>query len=62
MKVKSVATVGLNTLPIEVEVDVAEQGFPGMTIVGLAGKAVEEAKERVKTAIKNSGFDFPGKR
>lgn len=62
VKIRSVANVGLLAVSVEVEVDLAEQGFPGMTIVGLAGKAVEEAKERVKTAIKNSGFDFPGKK
>jgi magnesium chelatase family protein len=62
VKVQSVANVGLTTLPVEVEVDVAEQGFPGLTIVGLAGKAVEEARERIKTAINNSGFDFPPKK
>lgn len=62
VKVGSVASVGLDTVPVEVEVDVAENGFPGLSIVGLAGKAVEEAKERVKTAITNSGFDFPPKK
>jgi magnesium chelatase family protein len=62
VKVMSVANIGLTTLPIEVEVDVASQGFPGLTIVGLAGKAVEEARERVKTAITNSGMDFPPKK
>ncbi len=62
VKVKSVANIGLETLPIEVEVDVASQGFPGFNIVGLASKAVEEARERVKTAIVNSGLDFPGKK
>ncbi|KKU62829.1 MAG: Competence protein ComM-like protein, partial [Candidatus Amesbacteria bacterium GW2011_GWA1_47_16] len=36
VKVRSVANVGLESVPIEVEVDVAEQGFPGFTIVGLA--------------------------
>ena len=56
------ANVGLVTMPVEVEVDVAEAGFPGFTIVGLAGKAVEEARERVKTAINNSGMDFPSKK
>ncbi|MBI2587647.1 YifB family Mg chelatase-like AAA ATPase, partial [Candidatus Amesbacteria bacterium] len=45
-----------------VEVDVASLGFPGFNIVGLAGKAVEEARERVKTAINNSGLDFPAKK
>jgi len=62
VKVKSVANVGLQSLGVTVEVDVAEMGFPGFTIVGLANKAVEEARERVKTAIVNSGLDFPGKK
>jgi magnesium chelatase family protein len=61
-RVRSVAHVGLLSLSVEVEVDVAEAGFPGFTIVGLAGKAVEEARERVKTAIINSGLDFPPKK
>lgn len=61
-RIKSVAHVGLVSVAIEVEVDVAEQGFPGFNIVGLAGKAVEEARERVKTAINNSGLDFPPKK
>ncbi|MEK7164099.1 MAG: YifB family Mg chelatase-like AAA ATPase [Patescibacteria group bacterium] len=58
VKIKSVANVGLETTAIEVEVDVSD-GFPGFNIVGLASKAVEEARERVKTAIKNSGLAFP---
>ncbi|MCX8008529.1 MAG: YifB family Mg chelatase-like AAA ATPase [Patescibacteria group bacterium] len=62
VKIRSVAHIGLETIPIDVEVDVASSGFPGFTIVGLASKAVEEAKERVKTAIINSGFDFPPKK
>ena len=60
-KIRSTANIGLVTIPIDVEVDVATAGFPGFTIVGLASKAVEEARERVKTAIINSGFDFPRK-
>ena len=62
VKVQSVALVGLESVPVEVEVDVASQGFPGLTIVGLPSKAIEEAKERVKTAINNSGLDFPPKK
>lgn len=62
VKVHSVANIGLETVGIEVEVDVASQGFPGFNIVGLASKAVEEARERVKTAINNSGLDFPPKK
>src|SRR3990172_4364747 len=62
VKVRSVANVGLQSFGVDVEVDVAEAGFPGFNIVGLAGKAVEEARERVKTAIVNSGLDFPPKK
>lgn len=61
-KVFSGAVVGLEAVPIEVEVDIASQGLPAFNIVGLPDKAVEEAKERVRSAIKNSGADFPPKR
>ena len=61
-KVLSAAVVGLNGTPIEVEVDIASQGLPSFTIVGLPDKAVEESKERVRSAIKNSGAEFPAKR
>lgn len=58
-KIFSGATVGLDSIPVEVEVDVADRGLPSFTIVGLPDKAVEEAKERVRSAIKNSGAHFP---
>lgn len=58
-KVTSGATIGLSATLVDVEVDVAEQGLPSFTIVGLPDKAVEESKERVRSAIKNSGADFP---
>lgn len=61
-KVYSGAAVGLDCVPIVVEIDIASQGLPNFTIVGLPGKAVEEAKERVRSAIKNSGAEFPPKR
>lgn len=61
-KVLSGANVGLESLPVTVEVDVASFGLPGLTIVGLADRAIEEAKDRVRTALKNSGCDFPPKR
>jgi magnesium chelatase family protein len=61
-KVLSAAVVGLDALPVEVEVDIAAQGLPSFTIVGLPDKAVEEAKERVRSAIRNSGADFPARR
>ncbi len=62
VKVWSGAVIGLDAVPIEVEVDIASQGLPSFTIVGLPDKAVEESKERVRSAIKNSNFDFPAKR
>lgn len=58
-KVTSGATVGLESVPVEVEVDISSQGLPSFTIVGLPDKAVEESKERVRAAIKNSGAEFP---
>jgi len=61
-KINSVAHLGLLSTKVTVEVDVAAQGFPAFNIVGLPSKAVEEARERVKTAIVNSGFTFPDKR
>lgn len=61
-RVKSVATVGLDATEVIVEVDVAEKGFPGLTIVGLPDKAIAESKERVKKAIQNSGATFPDKK
>ena len=61
-KVWSVASMGLQAIEIEVEVNVAAKGFPGFHIVGLPTKAVEEAKERVRTALVNTGIDFPQKK
>ncbi|KKQ35127.1 MAG: Mg chelatase, subunit ChlI [Microgenomates group bacterium GW2011_GWA2_37_6] len=61
-KVNSSAIIGLNAVPVEVEVDISSQGLPSFTIVGLPDKAVEEAKERVRSALKNTGAEFPAKR
>ncbi len=52
------AVAGVDGLPVQVEVDLA-QGLPGFFTVGLAEGAVREAKERVRAAIKNSGYKFP---
>lgn len=57
-KVRSCAVFGLDAYPIEVEVDVT-RGLPGFSMVGLPDTAVKESKERVKAAIKNSGFSWP---
>ena len=61
-KITSGALIGLNAVPVTVEVDIAAQGLPSFTIVGLPDKAIEESKERVRSAIKNSGAEFPAKR
>lgn len=58
-KIISGANIGLSAVLVDVEVDITEQGLPAFTIVGLPDKAVEESKERVRSAIKNSGADFP---
>jgi len=58
-KVLSAAHFGLKTIPVEVEVNISQKGFPGFQIIGLPNKAIEEAKERVRTALTNSGIQFP---
>ncbi len=57
----SASIVGVDGIPVRVEVDVSF-GLPGLTIVGLAGSAVLEARERVRAAVRNSGFEVPARR
>ncbi|MFC2008206.1 YifB family Mg chelatase-like AAA ATPase [Chloroflexota bacterium] len=60
-KVKSAAVVGLEGRLVDVEADISS-GLPSLTIVGLPDTAVQEARERVRVAIRNSGCSFPMKR
>jgi magnesium chelatase family protein len=60
-KVKSAAVVGLEGAIVEVEVDLLP-GLPSFTIVGLPDKAVQEARERVRSAIRNCNYKFPSRR
>jgi magnesium chelatase family protein len=60
-KALSCAVVGLDGGLVEVEVDIAS-GLPAFAIVGLPDAACQEAKERVRSAVRNSGFQFPQKR
>jgi magnesium chelatase family protein len=60
-KVLSGAIIGIDAYPVEVEVDIMH-GLPCFTIVGLPETAVKESKERVKSAINNSGYTFPDDR
>jgi magnesium chelatase family protein len=58
---RSLSLFGVDAVPVEVEVDVSG-GLPGFSIVGLPDAAVQEARERVRVAISNSGFKFPTKK
>ncbi|PVZ87674.1 ATP-dependent protease [Serratia sp. S1B] len=60
-KIYTRGVLGLHAPLIEVEVHLS-QGLPSLTIVGLAEAAVRESKDRVRSAIINSGFQFPTKR
>ncbi|MBN1220496.1 MAG: YifB family Mg chelatase-like AAA ATPase [Anaerolineae bacterium] len=60
-KVTSCAVVGLDGVLIQVEIDIS-RGLPSMTIVGLPDAAVQESRERVRAAIKNTGLPFPAER
>ena len=60
-KVISSAVIGIDAYLVEVEVDIA-RGLPTFTTVGLPEAAVKESKERVKSAISNSGYTFPDDR
>lgn len=58
--VQSCAVLGLQGALVSIEVDIG-QGLPNLTIVGLPDTAVQEARERVRAAIKNSGCTFPNR-
>ena len=62
LKVSSAAHSGLESLGIDVEINVANRGLPGFDIVGLPAQSVDESKERVRTAIANSHVEFPQKK
>ncbi len=60
-KVCTSATLGIDAYLVEAEVDIS-RGLPSFSTVGLPDNAVKESKDRVKSAIKNSGYIFPAKR
>jgi magnesium chelatase family protein len=55
---RSAAVLGVDAYPVSVEVDV-QFGLPGFAMVGLPDATVRESRDRVRSAIKNSGFTFP---
>ena len=60
-RVDTIAMEGVKAVPVEVEVDLS-RGLPALGMVGLADEAVKEAKDRIRTALKNSGFKIPSLR
>ena len=57
-RLRSAAVFGVEACPVQVEVDVGF-GFPNFTMVGLPDASVRESRDRVRSAIRNSGFEFP---
>ncbi len=55
---RSIAITGIDAVPVDVELD-ARRGTPHMRLVGLPDKAVQEALDRVRSAMTNSGYEFP---
>src|SRR3989337_207881 len=60
-KILSSAVLGIDAYIVEVEVDVASGGLPFCSIVGLPDNAVKESKDRVRAALRNSGYEFPAR-
>jgi len=58
---RTAAVFGIEACPVHVEVDVSF-GLPGFTMVGLPDASVRESRDRVRAAIRNSGFEFPAHR
>src|SRR3989339_815009 len=58
IKLRSAAPIGLNCLPVDVEVDI-NKGQTNFGIIGLTDTAIQEAKDRIHSAIKNSGYKYP---
>lgn len=56
--VRSAAVFGIDASPVNIEVDVSF-GLPAFTVVGLPDASVRESRDRIRSAIRNSGFDFP---
>ncbi len=60
-KLRSMAVLGIDAYEVEIEADISEM-LPSFTIVGLPDGAVRESRERVMSAIKNCGFEFPSRK
>ena len=60
-KITTATVIGLNAYEVCLETDV-QNGLPSFSIVGLPDTAITEARDRVRSAVKNSGFSFPAKK
>jgi len=60
--VQSGAIIGLDAIGVNVEVDYNPRGMTGFTIVGMPDAAVQESRERVRSALRNTNMDFPMRR
>ncbi len=60
-KILSFGIQGINAYPVTIEIDVS-RGLPTVNVVGLPDSAIRESRERVKSALKNSGFEWPAER
>jgi len=58
-RLHAAALCGVDAVPVSVEVDVSRGGLPGVVMVGLPDATVRESRDRVRAAIRNSGFPFP---
>ena len=56
---RTAAVFGVEAYSVGVKVDVSDGGLPAMTMVGLPDASVRESRDRVQSAIRNSGFEFP---
>lgn len=61
-QVYAIAISGISAIPVKVEVDVQMKGLPGWSMVGLLETAVKEAKDRVGSAVRNSGYSLPNRK
>jgi magnesium chelatase family protein len=58
-RLHAAALSGVDAVPVSVEVDVSRGGLPGVVMVGLPDATVRESRDRVRAAVRNSGFPFP---
>ena len=57
--VRTAALFGIEAHPVSVEVDVSDGGLPATILVGLPDASVRESRDRIDSAIRNSGIEFP---